>query len=188
MTVYDCNKLKNLLEMEVAALQSKMPKNSLIVLNDFKSWHTILLVAVYIFIIALVGLIFYYWRKRRRENLPPNDAEKPTDKENEKDNEPNNQSTAGSDASSASNSESDTETKKKEKSRNAKVKNWVRQKARPIFVHNEASLRRQQEKYKENERLREWYTMQNIEKWTKARRKIEKKREKKVNDQEKPKE
>lgn len=185
MTIYDCNKLKKLLEMEVAALQSKIPNVSMKVKIDFKSWQTKLLIAVYIVIILLVVLVFYMWRKGRRagrhddeEKVDENKNEEENEKEKEKENENGNEKDKDQPkASSTDNVISESEADKN-KQKKMILKNWLRQKARPIFVHNEASLRRQQEKYKENERLREWYTMKNIEKWTKARRKIERKREK----------
>lgn len=185
MTIYDCNKLKKLLEMEVAALQSKIPNVSMKVLIDFKSWQTILLIAVYIVIILIVVLILYMWRKERRGESH-DDEEKVDENQNEKTDEKDEDKKK---SSSTENVISESNPDKTTEHEQIKLKNWLRQKARPIFLHNEASLRRQQEKYKENERLREWYTMKNIEKWTKARRKIERKREKgkAAADPEKPK-
>ncbi|EDW11932.1 NF-kappa-B-activating protein [Drosophila mojavensis] len=63
------------------------------------------------------------------------------------------------------------------KQKNLKLKAWLRYKIRPIFVHNHDALRRQQNKYKENERFKELNTERNIEKWTKAREKNERKRQ-----------
>ncbi|XP_030240705.1 uncharacterized protein LOC115562772 [Drosophila navojoa] len=63
------------------------------------------------------------------------------------------------------------------KQKSSKIKAWLRYKVRPIFVHNQDALRRQQNKYKENERFKQLNTERNIDKWTKAREKVERKRQ-----------
>ncbi|XP_034473096.1 uncharacterized protein LOC117780608 isoform X1 [Drosophila innubila] len=161
MTVYDCSKLKNLLEQEVAALHSSKtiayPSKSF----NFKLWQKVLLISIYIGIIVVIALICRFWKLERREKDRPVDEEKeesPRTTSPQPDNTPLQQD--------------DVPKPDKRKS----LKGWMRQRCRPIFLHNEAALRRQQAKYREKELLREEYTQQNVEKWTRAREKVEKKR------------
>lgn len=168
MTVYDCNKLKNLLELEVAALESKLPMISMETsTDDFEWWQTLLLILVYVVIILIVVMIYYFWRQRRRKSLlPSDDKENIEDKGSPKETSSNELSPQGSATA--------VPPKKEEKSK-VTTSNWVRQKARPIFVHNEAALRRQHQRYKEKEHLRETLIQKHIEKWTSARGKNKKK-------------
>ncbi|XP_062125157.1 LOW QUALITY PROTEIN: uncharacterized protein LOC133838173 [Drosophila sulfurigaster albostrigata] len=163
MTVYDCNKLKHLLELEVAAVHSNQsiafPSKSF----NFKLWQKILLICIYIGIIVAIILICYYWKLGRRDKDRPVDEEKeetPSNKYSKPD----------------SSSLSHEEPPKHEKNHRSTLKGWMRYRCRPFFLHNEAALRRQQAKYREKELLREAYTQQNIEKWTRAREKVQKKR------------
>ncbi|KAH8376897.1 hypothetical protein KR093_002036 [Drosophila rubida] len=169
MTVYDCNKLKHLLELEVAALHPNkaIPSKSF----HFKLWQKVLLICIYVGIIVAIILICRYWKLGRREK------DRPVDEEKEESNR-----------SKVSKKEPtplpEDEPPRVEKRRRTSLKGWMRYRCRPVFLHNEASLRRQQAKYREKELLREAYTRQNIEKWTKAREKVEKKRRERESVQE----
>ncbi|KAM8714652.1 hypothetical protein ACLKA7_001067 [Drosophila subpalustris] len=165
MTVYDCNKLKHLLELEVAALQPSQTIAYPSKTFNFDLWQKILLIAVYIGIIVVIVLICRFWKMGRREKDRPVDEEKDATPRSSISPKPKTSPLPQGDAPKPD----------KRKS----LKNWMRHRCRPIFVHNEAALRRQQAKYREKELLRDEYTQQNVEKWTKAREKHEKKRRRK---------
>ncbi|KAH8273796.1 hypothetical protein KR044_000711 [Drosophila immigrans] len=167
MTVYDCNKLKHLLELEVAAVHPNKTRALPSKPFNFKLWQKILLICTYIGIIVAIVLICRYWKHGRREKDRPVDEEK--------------EETSRSKTSKPESTPLPEDTTlRPEKNRKSTLKGWMRHRCRPIFLHNEAALRRQQAKYREKELLREAYTHHNIEKWTKAREKHEKKHRERV--------
>ncbi|KAH8418786.1 hypothetical protein KR222_002945 [Zaprionus bogoriensis] len=166
MTVYDCTKLKHLLEQQVAALAAQIPVMLTAKSPTFQSWQKTLLVAIYIAIIVIFAVFCYCWRQGRCDSTQPTDEEKDESSTRNSNSRPEEQQSQPT--------ESDAK-EKPEKQRGA-LKTWMRHKAQPIFVHNEAALRRQQAKYKEKERMREAYTQQNIERWAGSREKSKKKR------------
>ncbi|EDV99079.1 uncharacterized protein LOC6566545 [Drosophila grimshawi] len=151
MTFNDCSKLKHLLQLEVAAIHKRE------ILSNFTWWQKLLLILVYIGIVVLFVLVFRYCRKAYQAGAQQFDEEsaKPPTPPTEKAQPP----------------------RQKSEKRKKSLKSWLHYRCRPIFVHNEAALRRQQAKYKEVEANREEHTQKNIDKWTKAREKVERKRQ-----------
>lgn len=191
MTVYDCLKLKNLLEKEVDALQS-IPKTSMKKSIEFRSWQTIILISVYIVIIVIVVLILCFWNFSIRRCQCSEDEEKMNEQETMGEGEAMQGSNTLTNAPGTS-----TETvpqrfepgllnlKNKIKLKEG-LGSWIRRKAGPYFVHNESTLRRQQIKSKETKRLKEISTQEKIEKWTKMREKLaEKAKEKSLKTEQK---
>ncbi|EDW57903.2 uncharacterized protein [Drosophila virilis] len=174
MTVYDCNKLKHLLELEVAAIR---PPEVPMQFPEFTWWQKALLISVYIGILVLMVLMCRYWRRGRRVRVQSMDEEKAGPQRPINKTPPQSeQKTQAPPSTPPAPHPQHEDVQKPNKSRHT-FKAWMRHRCRPIFVHNEASLRRQQAKYKANELIREAHNQQNIEKWTRAREEVEKRRQ-----------
>lgn len=191
MTVYDCQKLKNLLENEMDALQN-IPKTSMKKSIEFMSWQTKLLISIYIVIIVIVVLILCFWNFCSRRCQSSEDEEKMNEQETMGERE----AIQGSNAlTNTPGTSTETVTQRFEPGllnlkNKIKIKeglgSWFRRKAGPYFVHNESTLRRQQIKSKETKRLKEISTQEKIEKWTKMREKLaEKAKEKSLKAEQK---
>lgn len=188
MTIYDCQKLKTLLEMEVAALKAKLPKIPRS--SSIKGWQTILLIVVYIFILLVVGLIFCVYKSSGGRPRRSNDEEKMSKQETiaETDEKKGKNAPLNTPGTSTGMAPQHSETSVGNMKIISKeiLASWIRRKAGPYFVHNESTLRRQQIKSREIERLREASTQQNVEKWTKMREKLaEKAKEKSLQAEQK---
>lgn len=185
MTVYDCNKLKNLLEMEVAALKSNTQTISMEISDSFMSWKTVLFFAVYIMVIVILVLICYTCQQARRSKAAPNDNVKKMEVEKASTVQEAEEGKGNSNNLGTSKQETPYISEQKlinmnEKRSKEHITSWMREKARPFLVYNVSEVRSQQTKSMEKENLRDGSTDQKFLKWAKKREKqAEKAKEKK---------
>ncbi|EDW11933.1 uncharacterized protein LOC6576502 [Drosophila mojavensis] len=171
MTVYDCEKLKHLLEVQVAA---SSPHKATVEYKEFAWWQKIALIIIYISILVLLLVVCRRWRRTcKADNLPPihNEQEDlllPTSS-SKPDHPPAEQ--CKPDETGAIPRECLRPLKKHG------FKAWMQQICRPIFIHNEGALKRRQKKYEEDKKLERILNERNIKKWTKARTRAERRRE-----------
>lgn len=169
MTVYDCEKLKHLLELQVAA---SSPHKIAVEYKEFAWWQKIALIIIYILILVLLLVVCRRWRGTcKADNQPPihNEQEDLLQPSTFQPNQP---------AEHCKPDETGAIPKDCPKPlKRHGFKAWMHQICRPIFVHNEGALKRRQKKYEEEKKLERLLNERNIKKWTKSRAKAERKRE-----------
>ncbi|XP_023172272.2 uncharacterized protein LOC111600422 [Drosophila hydei] len=164
MTVYDCEKLKHLLELQAAAYS---PNQIVVQHTEFAFWQKLALICIYVVILVLLVAVCRRWRKKSYVARQPIDNER---EELQQDS-----------STSILPDETAPPPARRRPKKKQDFKTWMHRMCRPIFVHNTGALHRRQQKYEQNKQLQRVVNERNIEKWTKARHK-EPKRENENNE------